>query len=239
VRRAAEFAIKESACYPDPFCRALTRALAEREGVQTVANTLRERGGGYHFRVAAAKHPKRAVLLAPCFDEYEAALRTAGCHIAFETLTEQTGFAPTEHILRLLVPGVDVLFLGDPNNPTGITIGKPLFEAIVRRCGETGIFLVLDRSFEDFLEHGLPKSPASPGIFVIKAFTKFYAMAGLRLGYGVCRDEALLETMRTNAQPWSVSTPAQAAGLAALMEDGFAKKRARLSGWSAPISGTG
>ena len=56
-------------------------------------------------------------------------------------------------------------------------------------------------------------------LFVLQAFTKIYAVPGIRLGYGISSDKALLERMETVRQPWSVSTPAQAAGLSALKED--------------------
>ncbi len=67
-----------------------------------------------------------------------------------------------------------------------------------------------------------------PELFILKAFTKSYGMAGLRLGYGLCSDSALLEAMARTVQPWNVSTPAQAAGVAALEEQEFLRRTRRL-----------
>ena len=62
------------------------------------------------------------------------------------------------------------------------------------------------------------------GLMVLKAFTKLYAMAGLRLGYLLCSDPALLGRVSSNGPPWSVSAPAQVAGIAALKDTGYARK---------------
>ena len=61
-----------------------------------------------------------------------------------------------------------------------------------------------------------PELAAHPGLFILKAFTKLYGMAGVRRGYGLCADEDLLARMRRAGQPWAVSSLAQTAGLAAL-----------------------
>ena len=68
-----------------------------------------------------------------------------------------------------------------------------------------------------------------PGMFLIRAFTKTYAMAGLRLGYAICGNSTLTEKLRRIRQPWSVSIPAQTAGAAALKESGYLDEaRARI-----------
>lgn len=58
-------------------------------------------------------------------------------------------------------------------------------------------------------------------LFILKAFTKRYAMAGLRLGYGITSSQRLLDRMEEGVQPWNVSTPAQEAGIAALQEEEY------------------
>ena len=67
-----------------------------------------------------------------------------------------------------------------------------------------------------------------PGLFILKAFTKNYAMAGLRLGCGLTADGDLLTAMGRLSQPWNVSLPAQAAGLAALEEREFLERARQL-----------
>ena len=64
----------------------------------------------------------------------------------------------------------------------------------------------------------------APKLVILKAFTKLYAMAGVRLGYALCIDTALLAGMQAAGQPWAVSCLAQAAGLAALQESAYAEE---------------
>ena len=113
-----------------------------------------------------------------------------------------------------------------PNNPTGQLTPLPLVERILRRCEACGALLVVDECFLDFL----PDCDAltakalldSKNLLILKAFTKLYGMAGVRLGYALCSDAALLDKMRAAGQPWAVSGLAQAAGLAALEETAYA-----------------
>ena len=94
---------------------------------------------------------------------------------------------------------------------------------ILKRCREKSIFLVVDECFLDFVTEPeaytlKPILEKSEGLFLLKAFTKRYAMAGVRLGYGLCHDRELLSRMEMMTQPWNVSTLAQEAGIAALTE---------------------
>lgn len=118
-----------------------------------------------------------------------------------------------------------MVFLCQPNNPTGQLTPLPLVEALLRRCETCGALLVVDECFLDFLPESevlsAKKLLASPNLIILKAFTKLYGMAGVRLGYCLCSNTALLEKMQTAGQPWAVSSLAQAAGLAALDETAY------------------
>ena len=120
----------------------------------------------------------------------------------------------------------DIIFLCNPNNPTGITIPQDLLEEILETCAMQGIFMVVDECFLDFVKdpekHTLKgKLEKYPGLFILKAFTKRYAIPGVRLGYGFCSDREVLDRMEAVTQPWNVSTMAQQAGMAALKESEY------------------
>ena len=126
-----------------------------------------------------------------------------------------------------------MIFLCNPNNPTGLLIPKEEMLEIFQICLEKKIRVVLDSCFIDFLEQEKEAEYTGylgdyPNLFILKAFTKIYAMAGLRLGYGMSRDKRLLERMKNVVQPWSVSIPAQAAGVAALQETAFVHRSAKM-----------
>ena len=213
--------------YPDPLCRELRAALAGAEGVPADWILCGNGAADLIFRLALAVRPRRALLPAPTFAEYEAALQTVGCAVQRVFLREENEFAVTEEFIDAVTPETDIVFLCQPNNPTGQVTPPALVERLVRRCAECGAVLVVDECFLDFL----PDRDAwtakqllrdAPQLVILKAFTKLYAMAGVRLGYALCGDAALLEKMRGAGQPWAVSSLAQAAGLAALQETVYA-----------------
>ena len=213
--------------YPDPLCRELRAALAGAEGVPADWILCGNGAADLIFRLALAVRPRRALLPAPTFAEYEAALQTVGCAVQRVFLREENEFAVTEEFIDAVTPETDIVFLCQPNNPTGQVMPPALVERLVRRCAECGAVLVVDECFLDFL----PDRDAwtakqllrdAPQLVILKAFTKLYAMAGVRLGYALCGDAALLEKMRGAGQPWAVSSLAQAAGLAALQETAYA-----------------
>ena len=213
--------------YPDPLCRELRAALAGAEGVPADWILCGNGAADLIFRLALAVRPRRALLPAPTFAEYEAALQTVGCAVQRVFLREENEFAVTEEFIDAVTPETDIVFLCQPNNPTGQVMPPALVERLVRRCAECGAVLVVDECFLDFL----PDRDAwtakqllrdAPQLIILKAFTKLYAMAGVRLGYALCGDATLLEKMRGAGQPWAVSSLAQAAGLAALQETAYA-----------------
>ena len=226
VRRAIERSAAGLDRYPDPLCRALRQGIAKCEGVQAAQILCGSGAAELIFRAVLARRPRRALLIAPTFAEYEAALQTAGCQIAFYDLREENGFALDSGILEAIRPDTDTVFLCQPNNPTGRAAPRPLLLQVLARCRSVGALLVLDECFCDFLDEPDAWSltgelPNWKNLLILKSFTKLYAMAGGRLGYCLGSDPALLEAMASAGPPWSVSSLAQAAGLAALEETDY------------------
>ena len=208
--------------YPDPLCRALSAAIGRAEGVPGEWVLCGNGAADLIWRAALALRPARALVTAPAFAEYEAALAATGCAVERYFLSEEKDFRLEEGFLEAIRPGVGMVFLCEPNNPTGLTTPRPLLLRVLARCRQAGALLVLDECFGDFLAdpaaHTLKGELAEGNLLILKAFTKLYGMAGVRLGYALCADGALLAKLRAAGQPWAVSTPAQAAGLAALKE---------------------
>lgn len=231
--RAAADALQQCTQYPDPLCRELRAALAAYEGIPAEQIVCGNGAADLIFRIIAATHPQRALLLEPTFAEYEQALRSMDCSIAYFPLQESEGFVLPEAFLQQLTPEINLLFLCNPNNPTGRTVSPALLQEIWKRCEEAGILLVVDECFNEFLEH--PEQNTLKGVLktgansvILKAFTKSFAMPGLRLGYGLCGNGDLAERIFSCGQPWGVSIPAQAAGVAALQEQGYLERMRRL-----------
>ena len=233
VKRAICLAAGEIDVYPDPLCRRLCADLAVHEAVKSEYILCGNGSADLIDRLVNAKRPRLAVITDPTFSEYERALSNSGCRIRHHTLENIDGFKVTDSIFERLTSDVDMLFLCNPNNPTGLTIDRDLLHTIVDVCKEADILLVLDECFNGFLDdpdlHTLKdRMNDCPHLLILKAFTKLYGMAGVRLGYCLCSDTGLLTSMQKAGQPWAVSSLAQAAGIAALSEQEYVQEAREL-----------
>ncbi|WP_353616478.1 threonine-phosphate decarboxylase CobD [Clostridium sp. D33t1_170424_F3] len=231
--KAAMDSLEECVHYPDPLCRALRDAISVYESVSPEQIVCGNGAADLIFRITAAAKPRTALLPVPTFAEYEQALTAVGCECRFYSLKDTNDFALMEDFLQELTPEVDIVFLCNPNNPTGRTIKKDLLLQIVERCKNCSIRLVVDECFNDFLDepgnHTMkPHLNAYPNMVLLKAFTKIFAMPGLRCGYALSADLRFIDALYTEGQPWSVSIPAQKAGIAALTDEAYLKDTNRL-----------
>lgn len=233
ARAAAGRALYESARYPDPDCRALRKAIAQEYGVPAEWIFCGNGAADIIYRAAYAARPRRALLLAPCFEEYERALRSAGAEVDFYFPdADRFTIRDASRFLELVHPDTDMIILGEPNNPTGLCTDREVLAQIADFCESRGVRLVLDECFMDFVEDSegrslihrwssLSEEIHYRNVCVLRAFTKFYGMAGLRLGWCVIPDLDFLRKVQLAGPPWAVSCAAQAAGIAALKEHGY------------------
>ena len=214
--------------YPDPYCRELVKTISEFEAVPKDWILCGSGAAELIYSYCEALGPGRAMELAPTFSEYSLALERVGCQVERYPLKKENYFSLTEDFLPALERSrPDVLFLCNPNNPTGQVIGLPLLEKILDVCEEQGTCLFVDECFLDLSDNGESLKAhlgEYPNLFILKAFTKSYGMAGVRLGYCLCSNPELLQKMSHTVQPWNVSTLAQAAGIAALQERAFLQR---------------
>jgi threonine-phosphate decarboxylase len=232
VIAAAAEALTRADRYPDPYCRALVKAIAAAEEVPAGSILCGNGASGLIFSFCAAAKIRKAAALAPTFSEYAAAVKLFGGETVLYPLCQDRGFLPDEDFpdwLRAERP--DAVFLCNPNNPTGRLLPPALIIEVITLCKQINTRLFVDECFLELASGGesLKGCLADfPGLFLLRAFTKSYGMAGLRLGYCLSADKALLGRMAALTPPWDVSAPAQAAGAAALGEGGFLRKAVSL-----------
>ncbi len=201
--------------YPDPLCRDVSKAIAQRDQVAKEQILCGNGAADLIFRLCQQIQPKKALITAPTFGEYAQAL--GNCHIERHFLYPEENFDLNDDILEKLSPDLDILFLCSPNNPTGRCIKPALLQEIAQKCEENSIYFVLDQCFLEFSMTSQPMTTllSNPFVILLRAFTKSYAIAGIRFGYCLCSNHILMEKLRFGAQPWSVSTLAQVAGISA------------------------
>ena len=127
---------------------------------------------------------------------------------------------------------MDAVYLCNPNNPTGRTAQPELLREIVRKCTENGVKLVVDECFNDFLtdaERHTRKDllESNPGLIILRAYTKMYAVPGVRFGWCMTADAVLIEKLYHAGQPWNVSVIAQACAAAAAHDPDWATETAK------------
>lgn len=219
---------EEDVRYPDPSCRALRHALSQRFGVTPDSVLCGCGSADLILRVCLALRPKMTLVTAPAFSEYARSASLAGSAVKEFPLREETGFAVTADYAGAVTADTDLVFLCNPNNPTGRLCDSGAVEALAVACRKKGAVLVVDECFLPFTEgtSALPLLQKYPNVLILRAFTKIYAMAGLRLGV-LLGDAELLSRIEPYGAQWSVSTVAQRAGLAALSQTEWAEDSRR------------
>ena len=222
VKNAIIRAAENIYAYPDPYCRKLKGAIAQYETVKSEYIICSNGAAELIFSFALAVKPKTALIISPTFCEYENALNMVGSQISYYNLKEEDNFILTNDILNYINGNYDVIFICNPNNPTGNLYGKNLISDISKKCKKTNTILFLDECFIDLTDNHRENSmtdiiPNNDCLFILKAFTKNFGMAGVRLGYGISSNNSLLNNISQTSQAWNVSTIAQEAGCAAVL----------------------
>jgi threonine-phosphate decarboxylase len=230
---AAKEGVDRSYQYPDPNCSNLRQEISNHEKISKEHIICGNGAAELIFSLVLAIRPQKALLPVPSFYEYDQALKIVDCEMIPYYLKEEEGFLLQKDFLEAITAQVDMVILCNPNNPTGALINPGLMEEILCRCEKQQVLLLMDECFMDFIDESerntiKEKCQTLNYLFVLKAFTKLYAMPGIRLGYGLCRNIALLKSMKEVVQPWGVSLPAQMAGVAALREKEYVKKTKKL-----------
>ena len=226
ARDALSGGVERFEAYPDPKCAELTHAIARFFEVGESQVICTAGATDLIERIVRVSQANTALIVVPCYSGYEQALIQHGTHIAICALRDEDDFALTDDFLQSMTDDISLVFIANPNNPTGLTIASDVLEAVLARAADIDARVVLDECFIEFTDASsmVGRIHEHPQLIVMRAFTKTYAMAGLRLGYGICADESFVRELHEAGQPWAVSTPAQVAGLAALRATGFVEE---------------
>jgi threonine-phosphate decarboxylase len=224
-RRALEAArgaiFKEAGRYPDLGYTRLRGALAAYLGVSAESIVPTNGGAEALFLAArAAGTGGKALVLEPTFSEYAAAARASGMEPVRRVSRRREGGFRWDPTSLEDLEGVSVVFLCNPNNPTGDALGYSEVLEVAVRVKEAGAVLVVDEAFADFVPGISVAAMVDEGLWVARSLTKFFAIPGLRLGCLVC-DQA--ERVQALQPSWPVNAVAAAAGIAALGDLGFAE----------------
>lgn len=222
--------------YPDPDGKKLCTGLAQKKNIDASQIILGNGAAELIYALCQALRPPKGCILAPGFQEYEAGLKSVNAKLQIWDLQEKETFCLTRNFLSYLEKNAgknEILFVCNPNNPTGSMVSQEMLRQIAAICEKAGCFLCVDECFLPFLENEkeftmLPFLQEYPHLIVLRAFTKIYGMPGLRIGYACTANQKLLEKMHSVLQPWNTSVPAQMAAQEALEERAYLQNTIRL-----------
>lgn len=218
VRRA--LAAVDPARYPDRDCLALRQALAEQTGALPAEIVVGNGAAELLWLVAFAflERGDRVLILGPTFGEYARMARLMGAKVVEWRADATAAFAvdPDAVARQIAVVQPKLIFLCNPNNPTGTVIDPAVLAAWAKDAPQT--LFVVDQAYLAFVPglHSIHEWQL-PNVLIICSLTKEYALAGLRLGYAV-GPPALVAGLAQARVPWNVNAAAQAAGLAVLAD---------------------
>ena len=221
--------------YPDSEACHLRCSLAENLGVK-VENILVGNGSTELIRLAALAYlgkEDKTLIIEPTFGEYQVACQIVGASLVKQKLSGEDAFLPniSETIRLIQRYRPKGIFICNPNNPTGRYLSREDFEKILDASKDS--LVILDEAYVsfvdsawsslDFVSPSLATSKERSNLLILRSMTKDYAMAGLRLGYGVAKEE-IIAVLRRICPPWNVNVLAQKAGIIAVNEEKYLKR---------------
>lgn len=230
VIAALHHAVEMAARYPDPSSESLKKAVSDmfqKENQWNIPKADILFGSGASELFLAIIHgikPRKTIIPIPSFYGYEYAAKAGEGEIIY-----YEGDLENHNILPTLDDKPDLLFLANPNNPTGKLISRQGLVSLLRCCQERKITVILDECFAPFCSQDIsmiPETKNFDNLIVVQAFTKLYSIPGVRLGYLVCANQMLVETIQNQLPEWNLSCFAQEAGIACASLEGFARQTA-------------
>ncbi len=230
VKAAMHHAVEICGRYPDPEAEKLKSAVSGMLGISPGYLLFGNGASELFMAVAHGIRPRKAVIPVPSFYGYEYAAKAADCETIFYGTKQEDNFCVTEEICPALTQDVDLLFLANPGNPAGALMGRETMRGILRHCKEQGIIVVLDECFIEFCDGGYSMF-SEMGVFdnliLVRAFTKIFAVPGVRLGYLICKNCSVLAKVAAQLPEWNLSCFAQEAGCICAGQTEFIKRTVR------------
>lgn len=225
VRDALMEAVHHVAEYPDLQHGELREALSEKFGLPRAWFVLGNGASELIPAILRQVQPGSIMITAPSYLGYRVAISNTvpECRLLRIPLLESDNFQiPPNLAQQILQCKPELLILTNPNNPTGQRIPRRQILEIAAACKQVGCLFLLDECFMTLTGRSKEDSMLSrelsefPNLVVLRAFTKTYAIPGVRLGYAVCSDGKFCLNLRRQLPEWNLSVFAERAGVACL-----------------------
>lgn len=179
-------------------------------------------------------NPKKAMIIAPTYSEYEREITLNGGICSYYYLKEKDNFKlDFTDLAHSLLDDVKLLVICNPNNPTSTSIKTSQMEEILTLCKEKGIFCMVDETYVEFTDNideitSVPLTKTFDNLIILRGISKFFAAPGLRLGYAICGNKELLDEVNKKKNPWTINTLAAIAGEIMFSDEEYIKNTKNL-----------
>ncbi|KNY27995.1 pyridoxal phosphate-dependent aminotransferase [Pseudobacteroides cellulosolvens] len=213
--------------YPDPECNDLRKDISLYLDVPRDRIIIGNGAAEVIFLLFDELKPKKVLIPSPTFCEYERAASKSGSEVVFYRIKESKGFKLDVHelISSMNDNDADSLILCNPNNPTSVLTSPDDLLNLLKAAYRKGIKVIIDETFVELTIGGNLNSMTAylrefDNLFIIRAFTKLFAIPGLRLGYGL-GNKALISNLWKRKVTWSVNCFAGISGLILRNKHGY------------------
>ncbi len=207
--------------YPDPYAGKLVQAIAERYKVPEESVVVANGTTELLYQLPKLLGCAQALIPSPSYIDYTKVMELAGMTVRPFLLSAEREFTLQPHELASLLTGGELVVIGSPNNPTGALVDP---EQIIQLAKEhPATLFLIDEAFLEFVVGGRSVALAADNILTLHSLTKFYAIPGLRLGFGIF-PLPIARLLREHLPPWTVNTLAQAVGVRALADHEYAEQ---------------
>ncbi len=164
------------------------------------------------------RNARHALVIGPAYSEYDRELSLTGGRISHYYLKESADFQlDIDDFSASIADDIDFLIFCNPNNPTSSSLNKDDLRAVLEICRKRDIFVMIDETYVEFAPciediTAVPLTAEYDHLMVIRGVSKFFAAPGLRLGYGITRNQEFLENIKRHQNPWSLNSIAAYAG---------------------------
>jgi adenosylcobyric acid synthase len=208
--------------YPDPDCSSLIEAVSERYNVKPEEVIVGNGSTEILYLLPRILSSCSALIPVPSYLDYTRSVKLAGLTVKTIPLKEERAFTPDIDNIVPFLATHKLVFLGQPNNPTGMLYETSALRTLALQ--HPTVTFIVDEAFADFVENFESITDhRPPNVVVLLSLTKIFAIPGLRLGCAVANAE-LIERLREIQPPWSVNSIAQIVGEAALRDHNYRER---------------
>jgi len=245
VPKSAALAIKSGIGllphYPEPFADSLSSFIARHYSLQAGSVICGNGSTELIYLPARFLKPKKILITAPTFSEYEKACNSSNgkLQVVSYNLQRENNFdIDPDSYIQAMKGGlhsplftshssrpVDMAFLCNPNNPTGRLLERESVLKIAAAAKKAKCYLIVDEAFMDFCpdETVVKHVSRNPYLIVLRSLTKFYALAGLRIGFGVF-PQKIAAAIKKQKEPWTVNCLADTVAKTVLEDSAYSAK---------------